>query len=57
VIKKQYVSWGMYGGSNSTQRANGLVSWGLFSSLPTPPTAILFKYVHMFKIAFLKGLK
>lgn len=29
------VSWGMYGGTSSAERANLLSSWGLMDSLPT----------------------
>lgn len=34
---KPYVSWGIFGGTNATQRANYFASWGLFASFPTPP--------------------
>jgi len=30
---KPYLSWGVFGGSNATQRANGIASWGLRLSL------------------------
>ena len=46
-----YVSWGMYGGTTATMRANLFGSWGLMDALPGY-TAPLVYWISIFGNTF-----
>lgn len=44
-----FVSWGMYGATDATERANFLASWGLMASLPSAVTSLVVLFMNYYK--------